>query len=382
MQDRLLVLHVADLHLGKNRKHDDYLVQQGFMLEGILSQVSEACKNNPNADVYLCVCGDVFDRNQDTRRAEFCLFLTSFIHPLLQMRRAFSNLRVFIIDGNHDREPLESEPSVLSPLAPLFSDWFQFAVVQPRMTDHDILMLPYGGYSGLQLRAFIDKYTPSFVMAHECLNRMQTDTGWSPPRDQDHYIEIDNVLPDTRVAGVFLGDIHRCQSLDKNEICWYSGSPITLDHGHRPPKGVLHHFYQKTPSGYTQFQKPILTPIDDQRIKTHYQLGTISEIDKIPWDRCYQYFDSYLDLVVTPEIHAEIGKKISGFFSNKQVSWSFDRELRSDPNSPTALDEEAVGMTFYKMAIKEWSQSNLVHLSSSLVDEFTGRVEKLFEGRG
>jgi hypothetical protein len=209
---------------------------------------------------------------------------------------------------------------------------------------------------------------------------MQTDTGWSPPRDQDHYIEIDDVLPDTKVAGMFLGDIHRCQSLDQNEICWYSGTPVTLDHGHRPPKGILHHFYRKTSDGYVQAQKPKLCPIEDSRIKTHYQLGVITELDQIPWDRCYQFFDCYIDMVVTPEVYAEINRKINGFFSSKQVSWNF-KDLRVEAGT-SSLEEKTIDQNYYKLAIREWSEGNLNHLPLELRDKFLGRVEKLFEGRG
>jgi len=382
MRDTLIGLHSADWHLGKNRKYDDYLIQQAFMIQGVIEQVKQTCKNNPNADVCLWLAGDVFDRNQDTRRAEFVLFLTDFIKPIIELKRVFSNLTIFIIDGNHDRQPSVTEPSVLSPLVSLLSDYIRFAVVEPKFDpEHDMLMLPYGGYSAKDLRSLIERYNPQFVMAHECLSRMVTDTGWSPPRDQDHYIEINEVLPDTRVAGVFLGDIHKCQAMDDRNICWYSGSPTTLDHGHKLPKGVLHHYYERKNGVYTQAKLPELKSLDDNRIKIHQQLGLIAQEEQIPWSKCYSFNDSYLDLIVTPETYSIISKKIPGFFSNKQVSWSFKREEEIEV-ATSSLQETDITQHYYSKAIKEWTSVNLNHFNSSMQDEFVTRVEKLFAARG
>lgn len=378
----LIGIHSADWHLGKNRKHEDYLVQQGFMLEGIVAQIAQTCKDNPLIQICFWLSGDIFDRNQDTRRAEFVLFLTDFIQPLLKLKRAYKNLSIYIIDGNHDRQPSTLEPSVLSPLVGLLSDYIKFAVVEPKLDEElQTLMLPYGGYSAKDMRALIEKYQPQFVMAHECLSRMQTDTGWSPPRDQDHYIEIDQVLPDTKVAGVFLGDIHRCQSMDEKQICWYSGSPVTLDHGHKPPKGLLHHFYKKSGSLFEQAKLPELKPLDDSRIKVHQQLGVLTDLEKIPWASCYNFNDAYLDLIVTPDVYAEINKKVSGFFTSKQVSWTFLREEKPELEN-SSLAEAEITQLYYSKAIKEWTLLNLPNFSPSLQDEFVGRAEKLFEVRG
>jgi len=380
--DRLIGLHTADWHLGKNRKYDDHLVQQGFMLEGIISQLGKVCKDNADTQICFWLAGDIFDRNQDTRRAEFVLFLTDFIQPLLKLKRVYKNLIVYMIDGNHDRQPSTTEPSVLSPLVGLLSDYIKFAVVEPKLDEElNTLMLPYGGYSAKDMRSLIDKYNPQFVMAHECLSRMQTDTGWSPPRDQDHYIEINNVLPESSVVGMFLGDIHRCQAMDDKQICWYSGSPVTLDHGHKPPKGILHHYYQKVGSVYQQVKLPELMPLDDIRIRGHQQLGVLSDIDLIPWGSCYNYNDSYIDLIVTPDVYSEINKKIVGFFSSKQVSWSFVREEKPDIETSSLVEAE-ITQIYYSKAIKEWTSLNLPNFSDSLQDEFVERAEKLFEVRG
>jgi DNA repair exonuclease SbcCD nuclease subunit len=379
----LIVLHTADLHLGRNRKHEDYLSQQALMLQGIIRQVACACKDNPSADIFFVISGDVFDRNQDTKRTEFVIFLTHCIEPLIQLKKAYPNLTIFITDGNHDRQPIAEEPSVLSALQGLFTDHLHFAVVKPQYVEkHSMLMLPYGGYSAREMRELIEQYRPHFVMAHECLNRMQTDTGWSPPRDQDHYIEIEDVIPDTNeVAGIFLGDIHRCQSMDKNKVSWYSGSPVTLDHGHHLPKGILHHQFKKTGDLYTRVDDPQLKSLDDPRIKVHHQLGKVFDVEKIPWEQLYQYADSYIDIVVTPEVYAEINKKMEGFFDNKQVSSSF-KESAPVQVETKEEEENLIEDNYYRTLIRSWVADNLDSFSVSLKDEFLHRTEKMFEGRG
>lgn len=374
----LIVLHTADLHLGRNRKYHDYLAQQSFMLEGILSQVVSVCKAHPNASVYLCVSGDIFDRNQSTTRSEFVLFLLSFIEPLRRLKKAHSNLDVFLIDGNHDRTPNPDEPSVFSPVEKLFAKDFQMAVLSPRFSeDHSMLMIPYQGFTASEMRTQIRDSGARHVMAHECLNRMQTDTGWSPPRNQDKYIEIEDVLPDTEVLGVYLGDIHRCQAMDKKKVCWYSGSPVTLDFGHRLPKGVLHHYFEDG----RRVKDPELVAIDDPRIRVHQQLGKIERIEDIPWGTCYQYLDRYLHMVITPEVKAEISRKIDGFFQSKHVSYdSVDISTEEQVEQEVSESEEV--KEHYEGLVKRWVEDKLDDYPVDLRDEFLQRACKHFEERG
>lgn len=380
----LIVIHTADLHLGKNRAFPDYLEQQGFMLEGIVKQVRDTCENNPKSKVMLAVSGDVFDRNQDTKRTEFVLFLVSFVSPILDLLNRYQNLRVYLIDGNHDRQPDVTEPSVLSPLAGLFGDRIRIAVSTPQFfEDSRVLLVPYQGFTSKEFRVLCDQFKPSFVLGHECLARMQTDTGWSPPRDQDHYIEIDDILPShPEIAGVFLGDIHRSQSLDVQKLCWYSGSPVTLDHGHKLPKGVLYHYYDYKDGGWKKHDKTDLVAIDDDRIRSHYQLGKVLTEESIPWERVYQHLTCYLSLVVTPEIYAVINEKVPGFFANQQVTFEFDRKMDKKITEDSAiLQEKDISLSYYQGAIQEWSEINLVDYSADLKLAFVQRAVKNFEGR-
>jgi DNA repair exonuclease SbcCD nuclease subunit len=336
--EKMRVLHTADWHLGRNRKFDDYLQQQQYMMEGILDQLEKALLDlQPNEKVWFILAGDVFDRNEDTLLNEFSLFIRIFFTKLLQLKNAYGEHFDFdIIDGNHDRKPKTDEPSILSCLTSI-SENVQ-VVNEKYFPDRRVLLLPFRNLSEQQIREALEKYPAQFVVAHECLARMRTDTGWSPPRDQDHYVDINNVM-NPNVVGVFMGDIHKCQALDEQRRCWYSGSPITLDHGHRLPKGVLHHFYRLSTDGNWEIDKePELMAIDDPRIRTHYQLGVLSDPNDLP----RKFFDlhgegrAYLQMAITPEVEIKLGYEYPDLLTSTFVAYT----TVSDPNSITAVEAE------------------------------------------
>lgn len=388
---RLKTLHVADIHIGKNRKYLDYLEQQGWMLDAILKQVEEAC-DDPAIDlVHFVVAGDLFEKNEDTRRSEFVLFLTRVYQPLCRLHRKYTKLHTFFIDGNHDRQPFVKEPSVLSPLFGMVPKNWHMALVEPKyVEEHSFLLLPFKEYSTADFSAFIRKYTPTFIAAHECLARMKTDVGFSPPRDQDKYAEVNDFLPESKVVSMFLGDIHRCQAMDDDGVSWYAGSPVTLDFGHRLPKGVLHHTFVKGTAGWQRDGAPKLHTLEDGRIRCHRSLGKILDTDDIPWDLVTNHKAHYLSLIVSPDVFKEISDKEPLFFSSPHVDFEFDKRiqntktagesavssLESDEDLTTDLSDD-----YYELAISEWMEINLTSFDASLKEDFLKRVFTNFVGK-
>jgi DNA repair exonuclease SbcCD nuclease subunit len=354
------------------------------MLEGILKQVEDACDKHPTADIHLYVAGDVFDRNQDTTRSEYILFLIHFLHPLRLLKEVHPLLEVFIIDGNHDRTPSPNEPSVLKPIKELFDDVFHIAVIEPMYVEaFSTLMIPYRGFTSAEMRTLMEEAGAQHVMAHECLSRMQTDTGWSPPRNQDRYIEIEDVMSDV-VRGIYLGDIHKCQVMDKRGVSWYSGSPVTLDYGHRLPKGILHHRFEMKGGMWERVGDPALMPIDDPRIKVHHQLGKITRVEDIPWEKCKKYEECYLDMVVTPEVFDEMKRRVEGIFESKQVSYSSAEVAvaQQQVEEEKLSEDESVQVSFhYDNLLQSWVEDNLTDYPKPLKEDFLGRVEKDFAQR-
>lgn len=379
-----IILHTADLHIGKNRKYDDYLEQQKYMLEGILDITNATLAENPNFEVWLIVAGDVFDRNEDTKREEFVLFMTSFLFPLLKMKEEFSSrFSYFIIDGNHDRQPYLDHPSVLSSLKEITPT---LAVKDPFfVADKRLLLVPFFGGNDAAFKSLFQSHPQAeFIVAHECLARMVTDTGWTPPRDQDHYLEINNVVTDN-IAGIFLGDIHKCQSLDERQICWYSGSPITLDHGHKLPKGVLKHYYRLNATGrWSQDRLPELVPLSDSRIKQHIQLGRLTEENSLPLSFIVEnYKKNYLQLTVSPEVGQLLEAKLPNFLMDPTVAWEHDRGEVGTVNLNTAPEEIKVDtlVDYYRPLIEQWVQENGEHLAADEKEESLKLIMADFAGR-
>lgn len=381
----LKVIHTSDLHVGKNRKHDGYLAQQRLMLTAILRQVEEALASlSKDYPVWLVVAGDVFDRNEDTTREEFTMVMLSFFLPIHNLIQKHPNFTAFVIDGNHDRQTGAQHPSLLSPIKEMTTTWerFHMAVCEPMLVDN-VLLVPFNGYSESEFNLLLDKHPKAqFVVMHECISRMVTDVGYTTPRDQDKYIEINNVTAGRKLAGIFAGDIHKSQSL--NDIFWYSGSPITLDHGHKLPKGVLQYTFDCKDGIYSRVGDPVLVPLTgfisekEPKLKSHYQIGVVADPEKVNIEELKSFTDSYLQLVVTPEVYGVIDKALPEFFSSPNVSWEFAHDT-------TVATEEEVEQgsvdDYYKPLIRQWVKESLVHLVDDEREECLTRLFKIFEGR-
>jgi hypothetical protein len=370
----LTVIHTADLHLGKNRRYPDYLEQQGWMLDAIVRLVVERLRD-PTGQVWLIVAGDIFERNEDTNREEVTLFMMRLLLPVFQLAQAHPNFFCFMIDGNHDRQP-GALPSVLSPFDGLSNSQVVIRSKQPlHLPEHRLLLVPFDDYREAQLHQLIARHPSQFVVFHECLARMQTDTGYSPPRDQDDYIEVENLI-EGQVVGMFVGDIHRCQPLDSRRVCWYSGSPVTHDFGHRLPKGVLvHRFVKDGRDLWVRDQEPELVDLPDDRIRSHHQLGRILRVDDIPMEFLRGFKSRYLNLTVTPEVYQAIDRELPEFFHGPTVSYEFDRA------EPTEVVDETLDDTVDQGAILRWIDDNLVELAGDERDDVRARVFQDFSAR-
>ena len=385
------IIHTADWHLGKNRSIPDYLKQQSYMLEGVVKQVRDKCAAlTSEGHVWLLLSGDIFDRNEDTQREEFQLLLLFFIAPIQKLLEKYDKLEIFCIDGNHDRFPFDRTDlhaalvqggvSVLSSLADVLPERFHLQVDTPRLvtskTGATMLMVPFQNLTEKGLRSLIKEYAPNFVMAHECLARMETDTGYTPPRDQEKYLEIENVLADCQVSGIFLGDIHKCQNMDLKGVCWYSGSPITLDHGHKLPKGLLHHKFELD-TDWVRSNPPNLETIVDTRIRTHLQLGLVT--GEIVPNPCLNFEQHYIKLIVTPESYKVIDAANPEFFHSPLVSWDFDKThiTENNPEDTPATSQ----VHYYEDLVNKWTDENLYHLDTQDKSICLTRIFEQFKRR-
>ena len=369
------VVHTADLHIGKNRTRHDHLEQQRMMLWAILLRLVDFAANHPDDEIWFVIAGDVFDRNEDTTREELYLFL-EFLNDLSEQTRPFKNVHTYIIDGNHDRQPDQDCPSVLSPIVNFTPSNVTMAIVDPLFVeDKGLLLIPFGCHKDADYRRLIDTYKPQFVVGHECLSQIITDTGYTP-RKIEKYLDIENV--EQGVVAVFMGDIHNCQPVGKT--AWYSGSPVTLDHGHRPPKGILIHGFENEGGKWVRAFDPELESLDEPKIKTHHQIGKVVDEAKVAdiIEDLKDHENKYIQIIVTPETYAAIEKEIPGFFHNPQVNWEFKQEAVGIPaEDATPSDDPS---DYYRPLISQWVATE-VQLVDEEKEECKKRLNEIFDKR-
>jgi len=387
-----IVIHTADWHLGRNRKYADYLEQQRFMLGAILSLVLDILnqyKDQEGIEIWFIQAGDVYDRNEDTDRDEFILPIINILYPLIDLKKKHTNFDFFFIDGNHDRQPHdptdpESLSSVVSPLVKMVEG--QIVVTKPKwIEDKKLLLIPFGQYSVDQLLDLLKIYPAEFMVMHECCAGITTDTGWKPPRDQDHYIDVGALLQAyPSLIAVFLGDIHRSQKLDPEGICWYSGSPITLDFGEKMPKGVLIHSFSYDGVKWQRDAQPELRSLlgYEPRLKFHKQLGVLDKPDDIPFEALSKFKNQYLQLTVSAEVYAQISQKLPQLFESPHVVWdSIVERATTETTSLEVESDDQSQISYYQPLIKQWIIENGKELTKAEREEGLARIIKDFETR-
>lgn len=355
----MIVIHTSDWHLGKNRKYDDYLDQQRLMLAAMYKLIVDVIRNHQKELVIFVMAGDLYDRNEDTDREEFSLPIMHFFPQINALVGEY--FQWFFIKGNHDSKPFDpSDPhamtSLLSPLEKVYPN--SMASDKPKRVGN-WLLIPFGGYTESQLKDIILEYdTPPFIVAHECLNRITTDVGWSP--NEGKHVEIKNILND-KIKAIFMGDIHKVQCLDDGK-CWYSGAPVTLDHGHKLPKGVLvHHFDDSN----ERTKDPYLVSLLDYEkgLRVHHQLGVLDDPQNVPLDVLSSCRSDYVQVTITPEVYATIDKMIPDFFASKNIAWEYPKTLLKEPESDAIVGEVSSTHDYYTPLIREWIRDNGSELS-------------------
>jgi len=381
-----IVIHTADWHLGKNRKYADYLDQQRLMLEAILKITIETIEQYPDHEIWFLMAGDIYDRNEDTDRSEFILPIMTILYPLLDLQKQHENFSFYFIDGNHDRQPYDpTDPnamaSIVQPLVKMAND--NFAVHSPKwIADKSLLLLPFGQYKVEQILEMLKKWPSEFLVMHECCANITTDIGWKPPRNQDKYIDMEELVTGFPLKAIFLGDIHRSQSLDSKGISWYSGSPITLDHGHKMPKGILIHRFVDDGSGWTRQGSPECRSILNYApgLKYHTQLGVLDRPDTIPFETLAKHDGQYLQFTVSSEVYALIHRQIPDLFDSPTVAWDhmlIDEKIVTSKISSDETDH----LTYYQPLIQQWLVENGKELTKNERDVVLSRILKDFESR-
>jgi hypothetical protein len=386
-----IVIHTADWHLGRNRKYADYLEQQRYMLGAMLTLILDYLSQyGSDVEIWFIMAGDIFDRNEDTDREEFILPIITILYPLQDLVKKHANFYFAIIDGNHDRQPYDqTDPtamvSVASPLVRMFDG--HLAVGKPKwVEDKNLLLVPFGQYTVDQLIAMVNKHEANFMVLHECCAGITTDVGWKPPRDQDHYIDAGKLIAEApSLVSVFLGDIHRSQKLDSEGVCWYSGSPITLDFGEKMPKGVLIHRFYEEEGKWKRSGDPELRSLLDYepRLKFHKQLGVLDKPEAVPMEALSKFQHQYLKFTVTAEVYAQVARQLPSLFESPHVAWDhvLEREAQKPKDASDDIADDQDQISYYQPLIEQWIAENAKELTKAEREDGLARIIKDFETR-
>lgn len=227
------LIHLSDLHLGKQVNHYSMLEDQKYILAKILNIIDE---ESPDA---VLIAGDVYDKAVPPAQA-IALF-DDFL-----VRLAKRNLQVFVISGNHDSPERIAFGSRLMDaagihLSPVYSGEIRPIRLKDRWGSVDFYMLPFIKPAHVR-RFFEDEPTDTYTDAlRTALSHMALDPGarnvllthqfvTGAARSDSEEISVggaDNV--DASVFDPFdyvaLGHIHSPQNCGSEKIR-YCGTPL------------------------------------------------------------------------------------------------------------------------------------------------------------
>lgn len=271
----MLLVHLADLHIGKQVNGFSLIEDQRFVLESVLSLAKAR-----GADAIL-LAGDLYDKSSPS--AEAVALLDWFFTEIVA-----ANIPCFAVPGNHDSSERVAYVSGLLErqgifIAPVFDGEiarFELADehgpvtfwlipflkpvhVRPHFPEADIAQ----SYTEA-LRSVVDALPLDPTQRNVALAHQFVTAGSTEPERSDSELSVgglDNV--DASIFDAFdyvaLGHIHRPQRIGRDTVR-YAGSPLKYSFSEiRYPKSVP--LIDLGPKGATSIELAPLTPLHDMR---------------------------------------------------------------------------------------------------------------------
>ena len=281
------IVHLSDLHLGKQLNGFSMVADQKYILERILSALRE---EKPQA---IIIAGDVYDKSVPS--AEAVTVFDDFLNQLVALE---GNPHVFIISGNHDSaERLAFANRLIARsgvhLSPVFDGTVNSVTMQDEFGEVAFHLLPFikpsdakNAYPDAKIESYTDAVRETIAHINldgsrrNVLIAHQFVTGAERSESEDVVVGgLDNVD-----AGVFtgfdyvaLGHLHRPQSVPGRENIRYCGTPLKYSFSEKDDqKGIL--VVEMGPKGAMDYRVIPLTPLHDLReIKGTYEELTLRD---------------------------------------------------------------------------------------------------------
>ena len=228
------IVHTGDIHVGACRSVFDYLNRHKTALQEIIDLV--AAKVAAGINVAVALGGDLADRkNMSEEERDLIMW---FVVELVRL-----GVHVIIINGNHDFYN-EDGLTMIHPLhtmQKLCPKKLHVVVDNPDVVDIPELDLSFLcipchlDLTTKRLRNMLDKLEKKakcryrYGLVHEAIN--------GSIANDNHKMSTKCDIPETKLDGILLNDIHRCQRVGR--AAWYSGSPLQIKSNEDPEKGVL-----------------------------------------------------------------------------------------------------------------------------------------------
>jgi exonuclease SbcD len=281
------IVHLSDLHLGKQVNGFSMIEDQKYILDSILLALRD---EKPDA---IVIAGDVYDKSVPS--AEAVTVCDDFLNRLVGLE---SRPQVFVISGNHDSaERLAFGNRLMARsgvhLSPVFDGKISAEVMSDEYGEVEFHLLPFLKPSDARYaysEAKIENYTDAVreALAHAELDPSrrhvliahQFVTGTERSESEDVTVGgLDNV--DAAVFDGFdyvaLGHLHRPQAVPGRENVRYCGTPLKYSFSElNDCKGIQ--IVELGPKGTVEYRTIPLKPLHDMReIKGTYEELTLRE---------------------------------------------------------------------------------------------------------
>lgn len=268
------LLHLADLHIGKQVNEFPMIEDQRFILDRVLEIVRER-----KVDVLL-LAGDIYDRASPSAEAVACL--DGFLSAV-----ARSGAACFAVPGNHDSaERIAYASELMAGNGVFFAPVYDGSIARRTLSDEygDVVFWPIPFLKPAHVRTFFpDADIADYTAALDCAigacdidpsvrnvaiaHQFVTFAGSAPERSDSELSlgGVDNV--DARVFDAFdyvaLGHVHRPQRIGR-DVVRYAGSPLKYSASEiRYPKSAP--LVDLGPKGDVSVELVPLAPLHDMR---------------------------------------------------------------------------------------------------------------------